>query len=336
MENRREKRVELICQIEEERRSYVICYLTSLRPRVCGSLSDDAIRQLFDHLARIPHSPCDRLDLFLVSNGGDFAVPWRLVSLCREHAQEFNVLIPYRACSAASLIALGADKVVMHAFGQLGPTDPLVRSGFNPRDELGMERFISGEDVRAFARFVKETMGIKDPEGLNNALKVLAKEVHPLALGHVDRNLHQARLVAERLLRTHIQDVDDDTIASIVDTMASGLHHHSHPINRLEAEKDLGLKFIEKPSPVVEKVMWKLYKEYEEAFENRIPFDPAADLTGIRTDHQRDYDVLMAVIECQHQCSVCVQRVRCMVTEAEGARRITTSRLASVWRCLGD
>ncbi len=129
-----EKRKALISRIEELRGSSVICYLTSLRPNVPGMITDDAVRVFFDHLALLPARPVEKLEVFLVSNGGNSTVPWRLVSLLREYGKNFNVLIPYRAYSAATLLALGADEIVMHQFGELGPIDPTVSNEFNPTE----------------------------------------------------------------------------------------------------------------------------------------------------------------------------------------------------------
>ena len=50
------------------------------------------------------------IDLFLYSAGGDTMVPWRLVSMIREYCDTFSILIPYKAHSAATMIALEAMK----------------------------------------------------------------------------------------------------------------------------------------------------------------------------------------------------------------------------------
>src|SRR5439155_25016739 len=113
-------------------------------------------------LLLLPERPFPKLDVFLVSNGGDSVVPWRLVSLFREFAKSFNVLIPYRAYSAATLLALGADEIVMHPFGELGPIDPTVSNDFNPK-EASTNRVlgISVEDVKSYVNFIKTTVRVR-------------------------------------------------------------------------------------------------------------------------------------------------------------------------------
>src|SRR5689334_20916359 len=136
-------RLALMNRIGELRGSSVICYLTSLRPNVAGVIAGDQVRVFFDHLMRLPSRPVKKLDIFLVSNGGDSVVPWRMVALFREFAEHVAVLIPYRAYSAATLLSLGADEIVMHPFAELGPIDPTVSNEFNPANQHGQRLGIS-------------------------------------------------------------------------------------------------------------------------------------------------------------------------------------------------
>lgn len=115
------ERVALIEQIETERESHLISYITSTRQGLEVSMAMDSIRKIYEHLRFIKKSKKKaKVDLFIHSNGGDGTVPWRLVTLIREYADTFSVLIPHRAFSAATLTALGADSIVMHPMGMLG------------------------------------------------------------------------------------------------------------------------------------------------------------------------------------------------------------------------
>lgn len=276
-----QERVSLIKKIQQLRGSSVICFLTSLRPGVPSQIADDSVRVFFDHLLLLPGRPVEKLDIFLCSNGGSGTVPWRLVSLFREFAESFGVLIPYRAYSAASLLALGADEIVMHPFAELGPIDPTVSNDFNPTDpRTGGRLGISVEDVTAYVNFIKSTVGITHEDELVRAIEVLARKIHPLAIGNVERFLSQSRMIARKILRTHMKDDDDHTINEIVENMASKLYFHGHPINRQEAKSDLRLKVTLDLTPELEATMWDLYKDYESEFENLSVFNPAAVLAS--------------------------------------------------------
>ncbi len=340
----REQRLSLLRKIQEARQSTVICYLTSLRPNVPSQMADESVRVMFDHLTTVSKRPAKikKLDIFLTSNGGSGTVPWRLVSLFREFAESVGVLIPYRAYSAASLVALGADEIVMHPFGELGPIDPSVSNDFNPVDPAGRRLAISVEDVRAYIGFIKSTVGITHEDELVKAVEILANKVHPLALGNVERFLSQSRMMARKILRTHMQPADDHSISEIVENMASKLYFHGHPINRKEAKVDLKLKVVEPPTDV-EELMWQLYLDFEEEFQNTVVFNPAADLQAMpataapgtmgQMPREKVYDLLHMIIESEPLCSrnMTKRRYRLIATQPGQPASILEEILEQGW-----
>ncbi|MBM3295560.1 MAG: hypothetical protein FJY82_13720, partial [Candidatus Aminicenantes bacterium] len=114
-----------ISKIEDTRSSRVITYVTSdKQPPLAAKIALDTIPIFYAHLKRI--GKVNKIDLFLYSAGGDIILPWRLVSLIREYCKSFSVLIPYKAHSAATMIALGADSIIMGPLGELSPIDPSI------------------------------------------------------------------------------------------------------------------------------------------------------------------------------------------------------------------
>lgn len=275
-----ENRIKLIQNIEGLRQSHVICYLTSLRQNVNAQMSDDAVRIFFDQVGLLPSRPVPKIDIFLCSNGGNGTVPWRLISLLREYTNHVGVLLPYRAYSAATLLALGADEIVMHPFAEMGPIDPTVTNEYNPIDPQTNRRIgISVEDVKAYISFITSTVGIKHEEELVKTVEILANKIHPLALGNVERFISQSRLIARKILLTHMSDdASKHRIDDIIETMASKLYFHGHPINRKEAREELGLKVMANVPDDLEAVMWDLYLDFEEEFSNRTIFDPMGEI----------------------------------------------------------
>lgn len=66
----------------------------------------------------------ENLDLLIHSQGGDGTIAEKIVEMCRDHCKnEFRVIIPNRAKSAATLIALGSDKIIGGYCSELGPID---------------------------------------------------------------------------------------------------------------------------------------------------------------------------------------------------------------------
>lgn len=306
------ERIAAIGEIEKLRESKVICYLTSLRPGVPSQMAEDQVRVFFDHLLELGARKIPKLDVFLCSNGGNGTVPWRLVALFREFAESFNVLIPYRAYSAASLLALGADEIVMHPFAELGPIDPTVTNDYNPVEQgTGRRIGISVEDVRAYVGFIKDTVGITHEDELVQAIKILAEKVHPLALGNVERFVMQSRLIAKKILKTHMRENSNDhEISEIVETMASKLYFHGHPINRKEAKDDLHLKVAENLPEGLEYLMWNLYQDFEKELRNQEVFNPTSVLANAQSNAQpgqpitQEVTLQHAIIESTKKSSV--------------------------------
>lgn len=239
----------------------------------------DMIRKIYEHLRLIENDKRGNIDidLFLVSNGGDGTVPWKLVTLIREYARKFSVLIPYRAFSAATLTSLGADEIVMHPMGMLGPTDPTVANPFNPQDPINPQKKIgiSVEDVTAYISLIKEDAGISHQDELIQAFNKLAEQVHPLALGNVKRSLAQSRMMAHKLLALHMnKSKEGHEINEIVDNLTSKLYFHGHPINRVEAKEEIGLKKVINATSNLEELMWELYSEYENEIKADEPYNP--------------------------------------------------------------
>ena len=62
----------------------------------------------------LKESRCSKgLDLFLYTRGGDTNSVWPIVNLLREFDKDFQVLVPFRAHSAGTMLALAAKKAVM-------------------------------------------------------------------------------------------------------------------------------------------------------------------------------------------------------------------------------
>jgi Serine dehydrogenase proteinase len=284
MANRSQRR-ELISALEKVRDDRtLITYLTSTRSNLEAQMAMDAIPVVHRHLEAIETSKEEtRIDLFLHSNGGDGTVPWRLVTLIREFSNEFNVLVPHRAFSAATLTALGADQVVVHRMGMLGPIDPTANHPFNPADpnNPGQLLGISVEDLSSYIALVKEDVGIQHEDELVQAFNILAEKVHPLALGNVKRATSQSRMMGEKLLNLRPgEDFNSHELTEIVHKLTSELYFHGHPINRSEARDDVRLSFVVDATPEEENAMWNLYLAYEEEMKLQTPFDLMHELAA--------------------------------------------------------
>ena len=68
--------------------------------------------------------PGDDLHLLLDTPGGDGESAIRLVRQAQSRCRELSVIVPDRAKSAGTILALGAHRIVMGPTSDLGPIDP--------------------------------------------------------------------------------------------------------------------------------------------------------------------------------------------------------------------
>jgi len=270
---------ELINKIELLRGSRVITYVTSdQQPPLAARMALDTMPIFYNHIKKIEKTK--RIDLFIYSTGGDIVLPWRLVNLIREYCQQFSVLIPYKAHSAATMLALGADSIVMGPLGELSPIDPSIETPFNPphSDVPNEPKIPIGvEDVFSYINLAKEKMSITDQNNLVQILDKLIEKIHPLAIGAVYRSHSLIRLLATRLLQLHMRKKNDIyLIQQIVNDLVEKLFYHGYLISRNEA-KNLGLKIVY-PSLELEEAMWGLYQHYSNSMGIGKAFDPISIL----------------------------------------------------------
>jgi hypothetical protein len=277
------ERKSLIEELENLRNSKVITLITSdrltLHPfqGIQGLIGADQINQITEHLMKLASANADlkRIDLLVYTRGGDVNTPWPLINTIRNFADEVNVLVPVHCHSAGTLIALGADKIVMTKTATLSPIDPTVANAFNPKENnapLG----ISVEDVTSFIALArdKKRVGIKSEKNIKDVFKHLALKVHPLALGNVKRSHTQIRLLARKLLELHLKSEKNKNIKKIVNELTENFYTHNHSIFRDEARSQIGLKTIMDASDKEESLMWNLYKDYESQLKLKEFFDP--------------------------------------------------------------
>ena len=103
-----------------------------------GSLSSVDIPILGDVLLNI--GDVETLNVILHSPGGDGTVVEKFVGLCRAQCKKFRVIIPNEAKSAATLISLGADEIIMGPPSELGPIDAQIEVIAN-----GLRRYVSAQ-----------------------------------------------------------------------------------------------------------------------------------------------------------------------------------------------
>lgn len=305
----KEKRKEIISRIEDKRKSKVIVYITSDREGLSVPIADDVSPIIHEHILELKENKKEKFDFLIYSRGGQSDVPWTIVSMFREYSQKgfFSVLIPYKAHSAATAIALGADEIVMTKKAELGPIDITIGSGpYNPIDVNSSKRLpISVEDVTGYFSLLKKVGCTKNIETMKG-FELISNHVHPLALGNVNRLLEETKLVALRLLSTRAEPFNKRVNEEIVKKISSEVYSHSHTISRTEALKYIGLKQVIKAEEIdLSDDLWELYNEYKDLFCLEDPFKPEEYLFSNDLEENIWKDLNLACIESIRRFDIC-------------------------------
>jgi len=265
-------RIEPYRELEQLRKSKVLVYVTGDRRNMETQIHQEVTLFLPDHLDTF--STTEKISLLLYSRGGETLAGWTIVNMIRQFCDKFEVIIPSKAHSAATLIALGADNIIMTKQATLGPIDPSVNSPLNPQVPGAPPQSripISVEAVAGYFELAEKHLKIESESNLTSVFVKLTEYVHPVALGNIYRARTQIQMLAEKLLKFHMND--DERIKKIISVLCSESGSHDYTINRKEALSDLALP-IEKPNDELYKVIDGIFKNLREELELDIPYNP--------------------------------------------------------------
>jgi hypothetical protein len=277
----KEDRRRLIASLEEARGSRVVVYVTGDRMPAAAQIGDDALRPLYDHLREIGHA--EKLDLVIYSRGGNIDFPWRIATALRSASDRWNLLVPFRANSAATLLALGADEIVMGPHGECGPIDPIMditRLVDQPGNGKTMvQDTVNVEDIMAYLRFARERAGLETQGALSSSLGKLADRLDPVSLGNAYRTHSHIRDLATRMINSRAEPPGMDVIEKIVKTLAEQTYAHGHAIGRTAAS-NLGLPVTDAVDDVPS---WRMrLRSYITASSESVTPSPRESITSTR------------------------------------------------------
>jgi serine dehydrogenase proteinase len=143
----RYQRQAVITNIQERIRRRLICYVAGNEAPVDR---DDTVG-FVDLLHNVP-GQCD-VDLLLHTGGGDIDAAEKLISMVRTKVgtATLRVVVPDYAKSAGTLMALGADTIVMSDTSELGPIDPqiILADGNGNRIRHSVQSYLDAYDTHS-------------------------------------------------------------------------------------------------------------------------------------------------------------------------------------------
>lgn len=201
--------------------------------------------------------PSKELHLLLRSPGGDGEVAIRLARMAQASCARFVVVVPDIAKSAATILALGADEIIMGPPSDLGPIDPQV---------LVPERgYVSAKEViAAVDGALADVSARPGTYALHSAL---------LGMGNVDATLYQfaasalgqTKEIARQAIASNPRRSEkavEDLVAGVADRLITDPRTHSAVIGAAEA-RNFGLPVKElKPSSEWWQEIWTIWTRY--------------------------------------------------------------------------
>jgi Serine dehydrogenase proteinase len=193
------------------------------------------------------------INLVLDSEGGSLDSAFKITMYLTRYAKELNVYVPQRATSASTLVALGARRIYLSKFGQLGPLDTQIPDPRDPRKlTSALDCYQSVDYVRNFGietlfRVVDAMpRGIRLLDQLDKATQFAIGAIYPMLqgikatdFGGWGRSLKIGEEYARLLMK--VRGLDDERADDIARQLVYCYTHHRFPIDYDEARR-IGLE----------------------------------------------------------------------------------------------
>ena len=230
-------------------------------------IDQDCADQVHQLLRRLGH--LDSLCVVIDSPGGNIDSAYRIARTIRESARYVDVLVPFWAKSAATLICVSANRILLGSTGEMGPLDvqlPDAAGGQQPRSAL--ETFQGLEQLGSYALEVlgrlieyfehEEELGAphtyERAEALFGAIvSPLYQQVDPHELGELGRYQASSQAYATRVMkRWSYSDFEEERIEEIAQRLVWEYPTHGFVIDLYEAQ-EMGLR-VGKLDPETERL----------------------------------------------------------------------------------
>jgi hypothetical protein len=247
-----EKTQEVLARIQRRVGGTLLTYWTS----PSGSVCDNDVMAMHEVLEAT--GPRERLTLFVKSDGGSGMASLRMIHLLRRYTRRLTVAAPLNCASAATMLALGADTILMGPLSYLTAVDTSLEHDLSPVDHTNNLVAVSNDEVDRVIRLWKETRG-RDKDSVN-PYQELYKYLHPLVIGALDRASSLSLMLCREILGYHMRDTKKaDRISR---RLNSSYPAHQYPITSREARR-IGLN-VQHLTPELDGLLQDLNLLYSE------------------------------------------------------------------------
>lgn len=248
----------ILSRLEEKLETKIILYYVPKKYVIDQEHADYFLEQLKD----VGHRK--KLSLIVFSTGGDSMGCLRIATLLRSFCETLEILVPSTCSSAATQLALSADKILFTPLGYLSPIDTqllvkephLTDYSYN---QISISSFLKARD------FLEKEGPVKSVgEEAEGAYRTLFKYVHPIVYAEAERLSKRSKMTAKIMMNLHQQSFENQKkIDSIANNLVFDYPDHGFPI-QYEKAKEVGLP-AEKLPDDVSYLLWDLLKFYKGA-----------------------------------------------------------------------
>lgn len=258
-----------VVSLEKQRKSRIFCLIHAPdsrpnkgQPHICGPEYGSIL------LNRESFKKIDTLEILVQSPGGHAEIAYQIGTFFKNHCEQLNYLIPLQAKSAATILCLNADKIIMGEFAELGPLDVQIddvleygRRLFSPLNDFKSMEFLRdyATEFLDFFSWLLVQRGFSVKQALHEAIPGVTGIMSPL-YSHIDANklgsyrrmLAEGEEYAVRLLRS----ADNGNAKKIAERLVWKYPSHDFVIDREEA-REIGLPVFQM-EPAHDRVLTKL------------------------------------------------------------------------------
>lgn len=247
-------RKQIIREIEDEMNVNLVVYLSNpTHPFAIISRQD--VVPLEDILRSLPKND-KPVALLINSPGGDPNAAEKILIMFRSRFKEFYVIIPDYAKSAATMIALGSDKIYMGYLSELGPIDPQIEVTM----PNGKKEIIPARAFIDSLKYIKQRVSKKE-DPIEIYMPMLAN-LRPELIDICQKSLDDAEAFAVKWLKSYMLKNNPDQAEKIAEELTRGDRYKSHGkvIDFKEAKEylNLNVEYLKPESPLWNKI-WELY-----------------------------------------------------------------------------
>lgn len=236
--------------IEQHRKRPLLVYATKFGQPMPTGVSNFIDLPDIDGFTDLIHSVKNSkaVDVLLHSPGGRPDATERLVELLRNHFETVDFLIPHSAYSAATMLALSGNNIILHPSGALGPIDPQING-------------LPARMIKNSFEKIKKTIDKKGPEALLPYIPLIEKySLDLLELCEDAENLSK-KLVSSWLKKYMFKNEkgSDEKVKKAVAYLSNYDEHliHSRPLS-MQKLSELDLK-IQKADNSLQDLLWEAY-----------------------------------------------------------------------------